>query len=126
MRGKTALPLIRSGDEFSRSGVPDGRAPEVCPGLGVTPGGSEGGSTNGEPAPVFPGVWVASAATGTAVAAVEPGHGLVRNEPRASEVRPFRQRATTRNRYAVAGSSPASVVRDVSADRVTVVGDQMP
>jgi hypothetical protein len=39
---------------------------------------------------------------------------------------PLRQRVTTRKRYVVAGSSPASVVREVSAVCATVVGDQIP
>ena len=39
---------------------------------------------------------------------------------------PVRQRATTRNLYAVAGSRPASVVRAVSSVRATVDGDQIP
>ena len=91
-------------------------------GAGVTPGGSAGGSTNGEAEPEDD----MSAAAGTAVAAVDDGQGSVRNEPRASALMPLRQRATTRNRYVVAGSSPDSVVRAVSASWATVVGDQMP
>ena len=125
MRGKIALPLTRSGDELSTVGVPGGSVLELggAGWLGVTPGGSAGGRTNGDPPPVD---GPASAAEGTAVAAVAPGHGSVRNDPRASAVIPFRQRVTTRKRYVVAGSRPASVVREVSSPRVTVVGDQMP
>ena len=96
MRGKIALPLTRSGEELSTSGVPAGSALDaggVAGCVGVTPGGSAGGSTKGDP---FPAVAVASAAEGVAVAAVEPGQGSVRNDPRASAVMPFRQRATTR------------------------------
>ena len=126
MRGKTALPFTRSGDELSTVGVPGGSPPGDCDGgVGVTPGGSDGGSTNGEPLPP-PGVAAVSAAAGTALAAVEPGHASVRNDPRASAFIPLRQRATIRKRYVVAGSRPASVVRDVSAPCATVVGDQMP
>ena len=87
MRGKIALPLTRSGDELSTAGVPGGSVLE--PGgagwLGVTPGGSAGGRTNGDPPPVD---GPESAAEGTAVAAVAPGHGSVRNDPRASAVMP--------------------------------------
>ncbi len=89
------MPFTRSGEELSTSGVPGGRALEVEGWDGVTPGGSEGGSTNGEPLPVAA---VALAAAGTAVAAVAPGQALVRNDPRASEVIPFRQRVSTRKR----------------------------
>ena len=90
------MPFTRSGEELSTSGVPGGSALEVVEGWdGVTPGGSEGGSTNGEPLPV---VAVALAAAGTAVAAVAPGQALVRKDPRASEVIPFRQRVRTRKR----------------------------
>ena len=130
MRGKTATPFTRIGAESSTVGVPGGRGLEVggdvgC--VGVTPGGSEGGRTNGDPPPSEPvppaPTW---AEAGTAVAAVEPGQGSVRNEPRASAVMPFRQRATTRNLYDVFGSRPARVVRDVSSPRAAVVGDQIP
>src|SRR3972149_5451237 len=122
MRGKTALPLTRSGEEFSTSGVPVGSGLAGEGGAGVTPGGSAGGSTNGD-AVVGVAVWEA---TGPAVAAVADGHGSVRNEPRASVFMPFRQRATTRTRYVVEGSRPDSVVRAVSALCATVVGDQIP
>jgi hypothetical protein len=94
MRGKIALPFTRSGEELSTKGVPGGSEPVVDGGAGVTPGGSAGGSTNGE-AKLGP---AASAAEGTAVAAVDDGQGAVRKEPRASLLTPFRQRATTRNR----------------------------
>jgi hypothetical protein len=55
MRGKTALPLTRRGEEVSSVGVPAGRAElggvaAPCP--GVTPGGTDGGRTNGEPPPL--------------------------------------------------------------------------
>jgi hypothetical protein len=91
-----ALPFTRNGEELSTSGVPGGRGLDAggaagC--VGVTPGGSAGGSTKGDP---LPAVAVASAAEGVAVAAVEPGQGSVRNDPRASAIMPFRQRATTR------------------------------
>jgi hypothetical protein len=89
----------------------------------VTPGGSAGGSTNGE---AELGVVEVSDAMGTAVAAVADGHGSVRNDPRASVFMPFRKRATTRKRYVVEGSRPESVVRAVSASWATVVGDQIP
>jgi hypothetical protein len=122
MRGKIALPFTRRGEELSTMGVPGGSAPVVDGGAGVTPGGSAGGSTNGE-AELEDAL---SAAAGTAVAAVADGHAAVRNVPRASPLIPFRQRATTRKRYVVAGSRPESVVRAVSASWATVVGDQMP
>ena len=126
MRGKTAFPLTRRGAELSTVGVPGGSGLEaggVVGWVGVTPGGSGGGRTNGE---TLPEVAVDSAAVGLAVAAVAPGQGSVRKEPRASAVMPLRQRVTMRKRYVVAGSSPARVVRDVSAEWATVVGDQIP
>jgi hypothetical protein len=103
MRGKTALPFTRRGAELSTVGVPGGRglAGGVEVGVvGVTPGGSFGGRTNGEPE-VPPAPAAASAGSGVAVAAVEPGHASVRNDPRASAVMPFRQRARTWKRYVV-------------------------
>jgi hypothetical protein len=126
MRGKTAFPLTRSGDELVTCGVPAGSVlvleGEVVGAAGVTPGGRDGARTNGDPeAPEG-----APAAAGTAVAAKELGQGSVRKTPLTSRVNPFRQRATTRKRYVVAGSRPASVVRAVCALRATVVGDQIP
>jgi hypothetical protein len=85
-------------------GVPDGRGEDeggvADGGVGVTPDGGVGvGRTNGDPLSVDVVVPdVASAAAGTALAEVEPGQGSVRNEPRASDVVPLPQRATTRKR----------------------------
>src|SRR4029077_1038142 len=123
IRGKIALPFTRSGAELSTVGVPAGRPPPVLAGaVGVTPGGSAGGSTNGEPELELD----PSAAPGTAVAAVALGQGSVLKDPRASLLKPLRQRATTRNRYVVPGSRPESVVRPVSELWATVVVDQTP
>src|SRR5688500_8982308 len=120
MRGKTAAPFTRSGAEDSTFGVPAGSPPEVGGPLGVRPGGSLGGSTNGELEPESEEL---AAGVGRAEAAAECGQGSVRNDPRDSARMPFRQRARTRNRYVVAGSSPVSAVRPVSAPRVTEVVD---
>ncbi len=90
MRGNTAAPLMRSGAEDSTLGVPGGIAPGAG-GVGVTPGGSLGGSTKGESGADEP-----SAGVGAAEASTEWGHGSVRNDPRASARIPFRHRARTR------------------------------
>jgi hypothetical protein len=92
MRGKIAFPLTWSGDELSTVGVPGGSGLGLEGWVGVTPGGRAGGSTNGDTEPAGD----VSTAAGTAVAAVDDGHGSVRNEPRASVFMPFRQRAMTR------------------------------
>src|SRR6188768_3627903 len=131
MRGKIAFPSTRRGEEFSIAGVLGDNGLEVggdgCVGF-VPPGGVAGGSTKGDPPepPSGPLEPPDCAAAGTAVAAVEPGQASVRKEPRASAFSPLRQRATTRNLYAVPGSSPASVVRAVTSVRATVDGDQIP
>src|SRR5262245_29833167 len=132
MRGKIAFPFTRSGAELSLTGVPGGGLELGCAVVGaggLPPGGSGVGRMKGDPPvpppapPSEPPAWTP---TGAAVAAVEPGQASVWNEPRASAFVPSRQRATTRNRYCVAGSRPASVVRAVSSVRAAVVGDQIP
>jgi hypothetical protein len=104
MRGNTACPLRRRGEESGTVGVPVGSAVGVEAGVvvggWVTPGGAVGVITNGLPKVVpepVPAV-ARSAASGRADVDGACGQGSVRKCPFTSLVRPLRQRATTRKR----------------------------
>jgi len=125
MRGKRGTPSIWSGaDETSGAaelGIElEGEGDPVDP--PTSPGGTAGVITKGESGSELE----LEAAAGATVAESDDGHASVRKDPFDSARVPFRQRATTRNRYVVAGSRPVSVVRPAAASCVTVVGDQTP
>src|SRR5919108_5705293 len=121
MRGKTGTPLTCRGAEDSTFGVVWGSGLDVG-GADPPPGGVGGGRMKGESE--SPELF--ATAVGVTAAASEPGQGSVRKDPRESTRMPVRSRATSRKRYAVAGSRPESVVLSVRSPGTTVVGDQIP